>query len=197
MASCSCPCQPRNIFDAEPPESEGEGESGIEEDGLVYDSRDFEIEPTLDDWFDAFISQGSSQSVATTEPEPATPKPIQAMRPIARPLNHEVPSGPSGGSDVQMIEDSPIKIEEVDGDKVGVEDLKNQKLKEIEQLRAHLAKLEIQMTSAAWDPHLLGMSIHAGRLTKYSLQKHLMQCFFANSCVGLNNAGLYMIWQIV
>ena len=144
--------QPYNQWEPEGPESEGYPETAAADDALVYDTHDHETEEENEAWFDQFIKSGSvGSSVAPTELDPSTPKPPEPAekeianpaRPVARPLAH-----PSGGSDVMMIEDSPVKIEDDGRDEDKTVKTKDTKLEEIERLRAQLSQLQIQACSA-------------------------------------------------
>ena len=132
---------------------------------MIHDSNDFEQESESEDWFDQFIKGASEDSISPTELDPATPKPsapavadkgkeVSSVRPVARPLCH---AGQSSGSDVLMIEDSPVKVELcVDPD----EELnreKEERVKKVEALRDELRRLEIQMEQASWGTQLFGV----------------------------------------
>ena len=142
MVFVGSPLQPYKQWDPEAPESDGYAESGADDDGLIHDSNDFEQESEEDEWFDQFIKGASEESIAPTELDPATPKPpapavankdkdkkVPCIRPVARPLCH---AGQSGGSDVQMIEDSPVKLEVVVDPDEQVHREKEEKAKKME-----------------------------------------------------------------
>ena len=168
MVFVGSPLQPYKQWDPEAPESDGYAESGADDDGLIHDSNDFEQESEEDEWFDQFIKGASEESIAPTELDPATPKPpapavankdkdkkVPCIRPVARPLCH---AGQSGGSDVQMIEDSPVKLEVVVDPDEQVHREKEEKAKKMEALRDELRRLESQMERAAWGTQLFGVS---------------------------------------
>ena len=158
--------QPYNQWDPDAAESEGYAESGADDDGLIHDAGDFEQESEVDEWFDQFIKSASEDSVAPTELEPETPKPsapavankgkeVSCLRPVARPLCHP---GQSSGSDVLMIEESPVKLELCADPDEQPNREKEEKVKKMEALREELRRLEVQMERAAWGTQLFGVS---------------------------------------
>eukprot|EP00435_Cladocopium_sp_Y103_P025272 s2009_g6.t1 len=163
------PLQPYNQWDPEAPESEGYSESGADDDGLIHDSNDFEDGPEEEEWFDQFVKGASEDSVAPTELDPATPVPsaparenkveeVKVVRPVARPLGHAGHAGPSSGSDVMMIEDSPVKLEVwVDPDETRARE-KEEKAKKMQALRDELKLLEIQMERVLTRREQLGLA---------------------------------------
>lgn len=134
-------------------ESEGFDEEGGEDDGLIYDSGDFEEEDPEDAWFEQFVARSLSElekgggmegSKEDTEKQPgATP------RPVARPL--QAPPA----TDVLTIEDSPVKVEvEEDPGVEGIRHLTVSPSKEASReeraaaLRAQIKALEEEMEAS-------------------------------------------------
>lgn len=137
----------RNPYSAPEAESEGEGESGVEADGLIYDSRDFETEEENDDWFDAFVAKSlSSDSVGEVA------KPAESERPVARPLLDRASDKPKDKEvpkEVHLIEDSPVKIEDLDlgdsADPLAVSTSEPSKEAQAEAIRKQLEELDKQL----------------------------------------------------
>ena len=164
------PLQPRNQWEVDEPESEGFGEEHADLDGCVYDESDHEVESEDDAWFDQFIKNGGSvesdmgsvpgpSAKAAPKVPPAKPKEVEPTRPVARPLGHRMATPPNEAQDVLMIEDSPVKVEEDDRETSGHQStvaLKEQKLREAQELREKLAKLKEEMEKAEWGPYLIG-----------------------------------------
>ncbi|CAK9020902.1 unnamed protein product, partial [Durusdinium trenchii] len=156
------PLQPRNQWEPDGPESDGEGESGAASDGLIYDQNDYEVEETEDAWFDQFISTGLSGStdqsdVVVEESEPVLPDhssqttPVlkdvemakQPPRPVARPL---APSLNKQAEESVLIEDSPVKMELQEVEDIPVRE--PTKEEQAQALREQIKHLEQQMKEA-------------------------------------------------
>lgn len=149
--------QPYNQWSPDGAESEGDGESGCDGDGLVYDPQDYEQDSDVDEWFDNFLKSSSNLGSEADAPKalPDKVEPDECTRPVARPLQRSMTTGPSSGSDVLMIEESPVKVEVLgEDDKNPSNDTKAKKVEQIAQLREHLKTLELQMAKAAWGAYL-------------------------------------------
>ena len=144
-------------------ESEGFDEEGGDDDGLIYDSRDFEEENQEGAWFDQFVArslsemeEGEGMEVSKEDKEK---QPLATPRPVARPL--QAPPA----NDVMMIEDSPVKVEVEDGEDVEmfaglVVPPSNEASREerAAALRAQIKALEEEMEAAKSSPlPLLGL----------------------------------------
>lgn len=111
----------------------------------------------MDEWFDNFLKSSSNLGSEADAPKalPDKVEPDECTRPVARPLQRSMTTGPSSGSDVLMIEESPVKVEVLgEDDKNPSNDTKAKKVEQIAQLREHLKTLELQMAKAAWGAYL-------------------------------------------
>ena len=111
----------------------------------------------MDEWFDNFLKSSSNLGSEADGPKalPDKVEPDECTRPVARPLQRSMTTGPSSGSDVLMIEESPVKVEVLgEDDKNPSNDTKAKKVEQIAQLREHLKTLELQMAKAAWGAYL-------------------------------------------
>ena len=168
------PLQPRNQWEPDGPESDGEGESGAASDGLIYDQNDYEVEETEDAWFDQFISTGLSGStdqsdVVVEESEPVLPDhssqttPVlkdvemakQPARPVARPL---APSLNKQAEESVLIEDSPVKMELQEVEDIPVRE--PTKEEQAQALREQIKHLEQQMKEAESRAYLLKLRMY-------------------------------------
>ena len=166
--------QPRNQWEPDGPESDGEGESGAASDGLIYDQNDYEVEETEDAWFDQFISTGLSGStdqsdVVVEESEPVLPDhssqttPVltdvemakQPPRPVARPL---APSLNKQAEESVLIEDSPVKMELQEVEDIPVRE--PTKEEQAQALREQIKHLEQQMKEAESRAYLLKLRMY-------------------------------------
>ena len=154
--SIFCTLQPRNQWSVEEAESEGYGEDAASDDGLIYESGDFEAEDEDDSWFDQLVARGlsnssnSSDGVSEGKDMHGKSKPDGALvceprRPVARPLLEQ----PQQHGKVHVIEDSPIKVEDGGPDPTGgslaVEPREPSKAEMEKSLREQIRLLEEQI----------------------------------------------------